>query len=289
MMIMPRFPLLISLFLIFLLDFYSGRARADETPFTPVQAMYMVRDSAAQAGYREVFRWSITAPDDWKRFYNNIPSLPQDTSADPDPLKNQVDDIIILTHTDSNGLTGYDIYVSPLGIMVITRGATHQYYQDNNKFRAFLEDEQKRRASFDNFLKNEVPKNSMGMVVAYNINKSLPNPKWLIDDPENLRLYNSFFKVLTPLSGKPLDAAIEEEGFDKLGHFVLTLNYANAPAQIAVVGKKNIRMSNNTITSRFYQDTGKYYTFFRDQAREMISTKEKVKEREAEAISRRQF
>ena len=82
---------------------------------------------------------------------------------------------------------------------------------------------------------------------------------------------------------------MSEEKFDNLGHFILTLNYPNAPAQIAIVGKENIRLSNNVITSRFYQDTEKYYTFFRDQAREMVVHKEKAKDQEAESISRRQF
>ena len=202
MKIMNRFLLLVSLICISLLAAFPDRALAEETAFSPIHAMYMVRDDTAESGYREAIRWSITTPDDWNRFYNNIPSMPQDTSADPDPLKNKVEDVIILTHTDSNGLTGYDIYVSTLGIMVISRSAKHEYYKDNNKLRAFLEDEQKRRASFDQFLKNSVSKKSMGIVVTFNINQSLPNPMWLIDDTENIRLYNSFLKPWRPLQAQ---------------------------------------------------------------------------------------
>lgn len=267
----------------------AAPAQADSIIFRPIDAVYMVRDPGTKDGYKEKLRWQVNSPDDWARFYENLPNLPKDNTTNADPLNGKVDDMVVFTHTDDNDLTGYDIYVSNLGIMKVTRGATHQIYPDTNQLRAYLIEEQKDRASFESLSGDSVSSKSNGIIVTYNINESIPNPVWRISEQNDIRIYDSFFKALKPLTGAKLKSARSGENFEGFGTFVMNLNYPRAPARIATVGKTSIRMSNGFISTDFYQDTQNFYKFFKDQAREMIKYKEKFKSEEEQAEDKRKF
>ncbi len=266
----------------------AAPARAEDEFYEPVQAMYMVRDPASKSGYTEKLRWTINNANDWFRFYDNLPGLPKEPTTIADPLKGKVDDMIVFTHTDDNDLTGFDVYVTNRGLMVVKRGATHRFYPDSNMLRSYLLTEQKQRASYEALSEEKISSKSIGIVVTYNINKSIPNPVWLVSSVDEMRIYNSFFKALKPYSGEQLKDLLDREEYG-FGSFVMNLNYASAPARIATVGRGSIRMSEGYTKTDFYQDTEDYYKYFKDQARDMIRFKESYKVDENEAAKRREF
>lgn len=281
-----------SFLLLVLLTLIAAPQAKAETPesFSPVNVVYLIRDESAPNGYREKFHWQIRSQEDWNRFYDTLPGLPLDKTNNSDPMKSKVDDMIIMSREDANKLTGFDIYLSNLGIMIVRRGATHTYFPDTNKFRAFLEQEQKTRSSFETFLDNkEIAKNAQGMTIIYNVNKNIPNPTWLIDKPDDLALYSDFFKGLTPIPPFDLRYHYGDENYDDTGVFFLTLNYPGSPGENAAVTKRSIRVSTPFISSEYLQDTKKYYQYFKAQANEMINYNQKYKVNELEADERREF
>lgn len=291
--IFRRLPLalgfILTIFAFCILAFTEVRAGEDNTmAFVPVDVIYLMKSPESPSGYKEKIRWTISSPSDWERFFVNIAGLPLDETK-ADPLKNKADDLIILTRNDANKLTGLDIYISTYGIMYVNRGAKHGYFADKNKFRKFLEEEQKLNASFESFGGKKIDPKSTGIVVEYNINQNMPNPSWLIDTPDMVHMYSSFLKGLKPYDHYELTWIVNGERYDDFGNFVLVLNYAGAPARIATITKKSIRLSNSFIETTYYQDPDDYYNFFKDQVRERINYNEKYKNQATEAIDKRQF
>lgn len=267
-------------------------ARADENTviFRPVNAVYMVRDAANPTGYVEKVRWTITSSQEWAKFYNYLPDLPKDDFGGSDPLSGRTDDMIVFSHTDDNGLTGFDIYVNGFGIMAIKRGAVHAYYPDANRLWTFLRDEQKERASYEKFSPEAVSKSTRGIVVTYNISESIPNPIWVVNTMDELKIYNSFFKGLRPITGFALRDLEASRDFDSLGTFVMNLNYGGAPAKVATVSNKSIiRLSNGFVRTDFYQDTKDFYKYFKNQARDNIKSQERFKDVNKSNISKGVF
>lgn len=279
----------LSLFVAAIATLVSFSALAGPNDATPITAFYFIRDPAAPTGYKETIHWEITNATDWENFYRNIPALPRDKSVEPDPFLHFADDIIVLTRNDVNGFTGFDIYLSARGLTKVTRSASHYYYPDNNGFRKFLEEEQSQRSSFESFDRQTISTKTPGIVVTYNVNKNIPNPTWLIDKNEDRYLYDSFLKTLKPFEDFEMNWIAGNEDFDGFDLFVLYLNYKGAPARIATVSKKHIRLSNPKVTKDFYQDPEDYFNYFKTQAREMMEYRSKYKSNESNAIKRSRF
>ncbi len=267
----------------------TARAMAEKKQFLPITAVYLVRDTGPEGAYREKVRWVINNADIWSNLSVMLTLLPADRTPDAHPLQNKVDDMIILTRDELNGMTGIDVYLSSIGIMTVERGAEHAYFADTNLMWDFLESEQANLSSFDNFTETEYSKKDKGIVATLNLNQNLPNPHWLIDDAEKLKLYNSYLKGIKAYSDWALRIEKQQENFDALGLFVLYLNYPDAPAEIATVSRNSIRLSNSKVTTSFYQDTQDRYPVFRRMAQEVIAHNAKYKKQEVDAVSKREF
>lgn len=267
-------------------------AKADRKQFLPVTAVYLVKDSGPGGQYQEKVRWVVNNPDIWHNLSRMLPLLPIDQTANPSPVQNEADDMIILTRDELNGLTGIDVYLSPVGIMTIERGAEHAYFADTNLMWEFLENEQQEHSSFDTFINGEddkINKKAKGIVATLNLNQNLPNPHWMVEDPERLKVYSAYLKGIRPYSDWELRVEQQQENFDALGLFVLYLNYPDAPSEIATISNNSIRLSNAKLTTTYYQDTQDQYPIFRRMAQEMIAHKAKYKKQESDAVDKREF
>ena len=264
---------------------------AERKQYLPVTAVYLVKDASVASGYKEKVRWVLNNPDIWENMSQMLTLLPSDRTVNADPRKNEVDDVIILIRNELNGMTGFDVYISSVGIMTIDRGAEHAYFADTNLMWEFLEGEQENLSTFDNFAEAEYSKTEKGIVATLNLNQNLPNPHWQVpaDDTEKIKLYNSYLKGIRAYSDYDLRMEKQEENFDSLGLFVLNLNYPEAPAEVATVSKNSIRLSNSKVTTSFYQDTQDQYPIFRRMAQEMITHNAKYKKQEVEAVGKREF
>lgn len=266
-----------------------AHAQAGTVLFTPVTVLYLIKDSDSQFGYKEKLRWSINTIADWDRFYKTMLSLPLDKSVNPDPLKSKTNDLIILSRKDSNQLTGFDIYISPKGIMAVHRDANHQFFPDTNKLWDFLKEEQKKNASFETFSnQSKISPKTLGIVTTYNINQNIPNPVWLVDTPDKIAVYDSFFVALKPYTPFELQFKIDTSNFDNVGTFILNMNYPKAPASLVTVTQNSIRLSTGVINTKFYQDTEDYYNFYKSQAREMLNYNERFGDK-LKSVSEREF
>lgn len=265
-----------------------AHAESGTIPFSPVSAIYLVKDNNSTFGYKEKLRWSINTAEDWDRFYNIMPYFPYDKTLNPDPLKANVDDMIVLSRKDSNKLTGFDIYLSAVGIMVVEREADHIYYPDTNKLWGFLKEEQSQNASFENLGSGKaINSNTRGIVVTYNINRNIANPTWAVTAPERVAAYDAYFMALKPYTKFELQYSAPQMTYDDVGVFILNLNYDKAQAMIATVTPKTIRMSTSHIKTTYYQDPQDYYNFYKSQAREMLNYNSKY--RNVKDIDERQF
>lgn len=249
-----------------------AQAADDSIPFSPVSAVYLVKDKTSAFGYKERLRWSINTSEDWDRFYKIMPGFPYDKTVNPDPLKANVDDMIVLSRKDANKLTGFDIYLSAIGIMAMERQAEHKYYPDSNNLWTFLKEEQRQNASFENLTNSKAAdSNTAGIVATYNINRNMINPTWAVTTQDRIASYDSYFMALKPYTDFELKYSAPQMNYDDVGVFVLNLNYPNAPAKIAAVTSKTIRLSNSFIKTTYYQDPQDYYNFYKSQAREMLN------------------
>jgi hypothetical protein len=269
--------------------FMASPSWAGTNDYTPITAFYFLKDPKEASGYKEKIHWEITNATDWENFYRNIPALPKDKSVEPDPFLHGAEDIIVLTRNDVNGFTGFDIYLSARGLTMVVRGANHYYYPDNNGFRKFLEEEQSQRSSFESFDHKDIDIKAPGVVVTYNVNQNIPNPTWLVKNNDDKNLYDSFLKTLKPYEDNQMNWIAGNENFDGFDLFVLHLNYPGAPAKIATVSKKNLRLSNPKVIKTYYQDTEDYFNYFKTQAREMMDYRAKYKSNESNAIKRSRF
>lgn len=274
----------------FLLDTPSAQAAGDKKQYLPVTAVYLVRDESGSGAYKEKVRWVVNSSDTWDHLSLMLPLLPIDRTPNADPLTNAVDDIIVLTRDELNGMTGLDVYLSSIGIMTVERGAEHAFFADTNMMWDFLDTEQGQESSFENFTEeSQINKKEPGIVATLNLNQNLPNPHWVVNDPEKVKLYNSYLKGIKAYSDWDLRLEKQQENFDALGLFVLYLNYKDAPAEIATVSKNSIRLSNSKITTTYYQDSQDQYPIFRRMAQEVIAHNAKYKKQEVDAVSKREF
>jgi hypothetical protein len=267
-----------------------SHAASDKKQYLPVTAVYLVRDESGSGGYKEKVRWVVNGSDIWDHLNTMLPLLAVDRTPNADPLTNDVDDIIVLTRNELNGMTGLDVYLSSIGIMTIERGAEHAYFADTNMMWDFLDNEQGLESSFKNFTEeSEINKKEPGIVATLNLNQNLPNPHWVVNDPEKVKLYNSYLKGIKAYSDWDLRLEKQQENFDALGLFVLYLNYKDAPAEIATISKNSIRLSNSKITTTYLQDSQDQYPIFRRMAKEVIAHNAKYKKQEVDAVSKREF
>ena len=273
-----------------LLGGQPAHAASDKKQYLPVTAAYLVRDEGGSGAYKEKVRWIVNNNDMWDHLSVMLPLLPVDRTPNADPLANSVEDIIVLTRNELNGMTGIDVYLSSIGIMTIERGAEHAYFADTNHMWDFLDNEQGQESSFDDFTEDsKINKKETGIVATLNLNQNLPNPHWVVNDPEKLKLYNSYLKGIKAYSDWDLRLEKQQENFDALGLFVLYLNYKDAPAEIATISKNSIRLSNSKVTTNYYQDSQDQYAVFRRMAQEVIAHNAKYKKQEVEAVSKREF
>lgn len=288
--ILPERYFLAMIFLAFfvLLSGVPIKALANDAAATQVIASYLVRDNSTASGYKERIRWVLNS-DTWNRLALIVPNMPLDRTENPSPFKSGAEDIIVLTRNDVNGMTGKDIYLSNIGIMVIERSAEHAYFKDTNKFWDFLEEEQGEHSLLENLNEEGFDSKAPGIVVVYNLNQNLANPNWKINEPEALELYQSYMKGMVAYSDYDLKYTLDTSKFDKLGLFTLYLNYDSAPAKVATIAKGSLRLSNPVTSTIYYQDTKDQYTVLKGLAAAMLTQDEKQKKEEREAVSKREF
>jgi len=278
-----------ALFAIIVFGVAVHSSAAQAQLFQPVNVKYMVIDPTSKTGYADKAIWTINSENDWARFYNQMLALPKDTAKNPDPLENKVTSMVVMSQKDRNGLTGTDIYVSDLGIMAIKTVAENRIYEDVNGFFKFLSTEQKEKAPFETAGKTKVSNLSSGIVINYNINVDLPNPAWLVQSPDEIKLYNSYLLGIKKrqLVGSTQADAIDV--FDDMGSFVLYLNYPTSPAEIATISANSIRLSNLKVSVKFYRDTKKFFTYFKSQAKEVMDFKQQYQPIEVNSDTVKKF
>lgn len=249
----------------------------------PVSAVYYQADPDAKQGFREIFRWRFNANDDWRRFAHFAPQMPVSTDEKVNPFKTSPTDMIALSVKDANGVTGQDYFLSENGIMISLVTAEHQFYQDTHRMNAFLKEELLNHKGFEKFPGEKYPPGRQGIIARYNINLDLPNPSWLINQQKDVNLYDSFLRDIKPLS------RLRRENFEAPGHFILLLNYPNAPGRFATIGPQGIRLSRSYSEDRFFKDESNYYQYFRAMALEHKSIAEDVKKEEHKSLENSQF
>lgn len=258
---------------------------------TTVTAIYMVADPTSSNGYKELYRWPITSEDQWARIHNNIVKSPKKIGTDINPLlaEKKEDHLIVLVQNDRNGITGEDFYLSKKGIMRVDRKPFDTFYRDVSSLKKFLEEELKRRVNYAETDMAGFPISSPGIVVVYDLNETLKNPMWHITDMKDLKLYDSFFRGITALTGNEADHAAEDYLFRTRNSFMLYLNYKNAPARFVTVTDRYIRLSRMMLTNTYHEDTGKYFDYFLNEAKNQTMTDIERKKKARQDASRRQF
>lgn len=256
-----------------------------------VMAVYMVADPTSSNGYKELYRWPVSSEDQWARIYNNIDKFPEKTEAEVNPFlaKEKEDHLIVLVQNDRNGISGEDFYLSKKGIMRVTRKPFDTFYRDISSLKKFLEEELRRRVNYTETDVDGFPIDSPGIVVVFDINETLKNPMWHITDMRDLKLYDSFFRGITALVENEADNAAGDYLFDERNNFMLYLNYKNAPARFVTVTDRYIRLSRMMLTNTYREDTGKYFDYFLNEAKNQTMSGIERKRKAKLDASRRQF
>ena len=248
-----------------------------------VTGIYYKADQKAENGYREAYRWRFNASDEWRRFVNFAPQMTAKTDAEASPFKRAAEDFIILSVKDANGVTGRDYFLSKHGVMISSITAESVFYSDAHDFYSFLKEETLNHKGFETFPGEKFANDKQGVIVRYNINEELPNPSWRINTQENLNLYDSFLRELTPME------RLSRADFDRLGHFNLLLNYPKAPGEFATIGPDGIRISKSVSEDKFYKDERGYYEFFRKAALEHMAAAADMKAKDKLLSEQGQF
>lgn len=243
--------------------------------FPNITAIHMVADPASPSGYKEHYRWTSPVSDPWTIFYNAIPSFPQATK-DADPFLNKTDEFFLLTVNNRNMLQGEDIYLSRNGIMQISRETKDTYFVDENSFARFLGKEQLAKAGYDN-LSLPADRDTPGIVVLYNISEQITNPTWLVSDKTEIERYNAFLSMLTPVYKGQEKYEEVDPRYNRLGNYILHLNYPNAPAAVATISGNRVRLSTEYLASSYYGDPKGYFAYYKVQLERLLKEEEDIR------------
>jgi hypothetical protein len=255
---------------------YKSVIMDDPTQIYPtITVIHMV---ANEKTYKEDFRWSFAITVPWTIFYNNIPSFPA-SNTKTDPFTVPTSEFFIVTVNNRNMIEGDDIYISQEGIMMLSRRTSDIFYFDENNFSTFLGKEQLAKAGYE---KLSLPddRGKDGIVVLYNISEQIANPSWLISSPEELDRYHAYLSLLTPLEKFHQVEEMKDPKYNRLGNYVLYLNYPKAPARVATVSGQYVRMSSLYMTNNYYQDPKNYFAYYKTQM-------EKIRNEEVERLQNR--
>lgn len=283
-------PLLLSLFaaLLGMALLAQAHAQTVQESLIPVKVTYFSKD--AKSGHlKPVIQWEIRNRNQWVAFQEDIAKAVPIPATSPAPIDLNPDELIVFSDRDANGLSGTEIFLTPMGITQTEVSLKNKYFEDTNKMRAFLEDQRQKQAAFNTM--NSFPITTDGIVVQYFIYNALPNPVWHVSNPDDVKLYEAFIKGaqgFTKYTERRLVDA-EEKGrgvlseFESEGAFMVYLNYPTSPATAIAVSKAgNMRVSNIDTATKSYEDIeSAYFNFYRTQALQRVKQREEVlKQRE---------
>lgn len=254
-----------------------------------VTAIHMVADPQAPSGYREAGRWEIPPEEEWVRIHNNIGTFKKQKAEEANPFLHKVPEMVVLSQKDRNGVTGEDFYLTPNGIMRVTRKPFDSFYKDQFEFKKFLEEELGRRVNYTEAGFSDIPLEAPGIVVTYDVNDTLKNPMWQITKPEEIKVYDGFFRGLVRLVDDAQRSAAEDYTFNEMKNFMVYLNYKNSPARFATVTPKFIRLTRVGLQNFYYEDPDKYFQYFITAAHDQAMSGEERKKKRMKDAVRRQF
>ncbi len=272
--------LLFPLFLFGVLLIAAAKPARAEVPITAV----LYEADAAGTGFKERYRWRFNRTDDWRRFEFIMSKMPEKPKAEVSPFVTKPKELVVLTVKDPNGITGKDYYISANGIMVTALKSHDSFYLDDNNFFVFLKEQVLKKSSFESYPGEKFTQNEPGLVVRYRINATLSNPSWLINEQKDVNTYDSFMRDLTEYQSRITSKMAADKTFEKIGNFVILLNYPGAPARFATVGGNGIRLSQTYVEDTFLADERNYFRYFRNMAQESMklrtqaATKDKTQE-----------
>ncbi len=276
---------LLALFTGFIAVLASAPAKAD----TPVKAILFVADPNSAQGFVEKYHWQMNQSDEWRRFEFQASQMPPGEKNAVSPYMRKPAELIVLSVKDPNGITGKDYYLSPNGIMISDVGSKNDYFEDTHDFYSMLKEEVTNHSSFEKFDGETIPPESPGIVVHYRINENLPNPVWLVNTQKDVNLYDALMRDLKPYDRIDTKKLILSGSFEKMGNFVINLNYPGAPAKYVTVGLNGLRFSQNFTEERYVLDQKKYFDYFHNIAMDSIRTDRETQTKDKKILERGQF
>ena len=280
-----RIPRFIPIALLIGLILSSSQALAE----VPLQITIYKADPSSSTGYKETYQWRLNENDEWRRFVYLVGKMETARKEDVSPFLRKPDEMIVLSYKDDNGITGKDYYLSPYGLMVTSILAKNTYFVDSHGAFDFLKDQLSHQSSFEKYPGEKISPDTKGIVIRYRINENLPNPAWLVTKDQDVYMYDTFFKKLSPANAGDIAQFMNFQTFEEKGNFSLILNYAHSPARFATIGERGIRLSQLYSTDLFYADPKNYYEYFYNLTQESSRLRKKVDAKEKKIIEQGQF